>query len=174
LILRIGTNRALHSGSRLLRIAKRCGRCGLLETETARPLAASCLGAVHQPPVNSRAWYGKAGLHSPWVSGLPFDLEYEVYVANPRRLRAIYENENKSDRVDAQYLARIGRLDPFLLSPLRHRSAETQADLSVIRARASLMKVRSALVNFVRGVVKSAGAASLVVCQTLKTAAEAE
>jgi transposase len=68
-------------------------------------------------------------------------MEYEVYVASPRRLRAIYENENNRDRVDAQYLARIGRLDPFLLSPLRHRSSETQADLSAIRARASLMKV---------------------------------
>jgi transposase len=99
----------------------------------------------------------EAGLHSPWVSRLLLDLGHEVYVANPRRLRAIYQNENKSDRVDAEYLARIGRLDPSLLSPLRHRSSETQADLAVLRARASLVKARSALINFVRGVVKSAG-----------------
>ena len=45
-----------------------------------------------------------AGLHSPWISRLLLDLGHEVYVANPRRLRAIYEYENKSDQADAQYL----------------------------------------------------------------------
>jgi len=99
----------------------------------------------------------EAGLHSPWISRLLMDLGHEVYVANPRRLRAIYENENKSDRVDAQYLARIGRLDTALLYPLRHRSAEVQADLAVIRSRAALVRARATLVNHLRGTVKSAG-----------------
>lgn len=54
----------------------------------------------------------EAGIHSPWMSRLLIDLGHEVYVANPRRLRAIYENESMSDRMDAEYLARIGRLDP--------------------------------------------------------------
>ena len=99
----------------------------------------------------------EAGIHSPWMSRLLLDLGHEVYVANPRRLRAIYENESKSDRVDAQYLARIGRLDPTLLYPLRHRSPETRADLAVLRSRTALVKTRSALVNHVRGAVKSAG-----------------
>jgi transposase len=99
----------------------------------------------------------EAGIHSPWMSRLLLDLGHEVYVANPRRLRAIYENESKSDRVDAQYLARIGRLDPTLLYPLRHRSPETRADLAVLRSRTALVKTRSALVNHVRGTVKSAG-----------------
>jgi len=66
-------------------------------------------------------------------------------------------NENKSDRVDAEYLARIGRLDPALLYPLRHRSAQTQADLALLRSRAALVKARATLINYVRGVVKSAG-----------------
>jgi len=99
----------------------------------------------------------EAGLHSPWMSYLLLGLGHEVYVANPRRLRAIYENESKSDRVDAQYLARIGRLDPTLLYPLRHRSPETRADLAVLRSRAALVRIRGTLVNHVRGVVKSAG-----------------
>ncbi len=60
----------------------------------------------------------EAGLHSPWMSRLLSDLGHEVYVANPRRLRATYQNENKSDRVDAQYLERIGRLDPALRIPI--------------------------------------------------------
>ena len=99
----------------------------------------------------------EVGVHSPWMSRLLVDLGHEVYVANARRLRAIYTNENKSDRVDAEYLARIGRLDPALLSPLTHRSPETQADLAVLRSRAVLVKVRSLLANHLRGVVKSAG-----------------
>lgn len=99
----------------------------------------------------------EAGLHSPWMSRLLVELGHEVYVANPRRLRAIYLNESKSDRVDAEYLARIGRLDPALLFPLRHRSAETQADLALLRSRAMVVKARSTLIQYVRGVVKSAG-----------------
>ncbi len=99
----------------------------------------------------------EAGLHSPWMSRLLIELGHNVYVANPRRLRAIYLNENKSDRVDAEYLARIGRLDPALLFPLKHRSAETQADLALLRARAMVVKARGMLIQYMRGVVKSAG-----------------
>jgi transposase len=99
----------------------------------------------------------EAGLHSPWMSRLLLDLGHELYIANPRRLRAIYQNENKSDRVDAEYLARIGRLDPALLYPLRHRSPEASADLTVLRSRSALVKARGTLANYLRGVVKSAG-----------------
>lgn len=92
----------------------------------------------------------EAGLHSPWMGHLLLDLGREVFIANPRRLRAIYENENKSDRVDAEYLARIGRLDPALLFPIRHRSPQVQADLVLLRSRAELVKVRGMLANFLR------------------------
>jgi transposase len=114
----------------------------------------------------------EAGLHSPWMSRLLLDLGHEVYVANPRRLRAIYQNENKCDRVDAEYLARIGRLDPALLHPLRHRSPEAQADLSVLRSRSALVKARSMLANYLRGVVKSAGG-RIPHCDTRRLAAKA-
>lgn len=100
----------------------------------------------------------EAGTHSPWVSRLLTGLGHEVLVANPRKLRLIYENDSKSDRVDAQYLARVGRLDPALLSPLVHRSESTQADLAIIRSRHALVKARTALVNHVRGSVKAMGA----------------
>jgi transposase len=99
----------------------------------------------------------EAGVHSPWISRLLVEIGHEVYVANPRRVRAIYENENKCDRVDAQYLARIGRLDPALLFPLSHRTAQAQADLAILRSRAALVRTRSSLIRFVRGVVKSSG-----------------
>ena len=95
------------------------------------------------------------------------------HVANPRRLRAIYQNENKSDRVDAEYLARIGRLDPTLLYPLRHRSPEASADLTVLRSRSALVKARGTLANYLRGVVKSAGG-RIPHCDTRRLARTAE
>ena len=67
-----------------------------------------------------------------------------------RKLRAIYQNERKSDRRDAQMLARIGRLDPALLYPVRHGTAEAQEDLLRIKLRDSLVRARVALINSVR------------------------
>jgi len=99
----------------------------------------------------------EAGTHSPWVSRILMDLGHEVLVANPRKLRLIYQNESKSDRVDAEYLARVGRLDPSLLAPLRHRGAETQKDLAVLRSRMCLVRARTRLISHVRGAVKSLG-----------------
>lgn len=99
----------------------------------------------------------EAGTHSPWVSRLLSDLGHDVLVANPRKLRLIYQNESKSDRVDAEYLARVGRLDPSLLAPLRHRSADTQKDLAVLRSRMCLVRARTRLISHARGAVKSLG-----------------
>ena len=44
-----------------------------------------------------------------------------------------------------------------MLSPVKHRSAKAQADLTVIRARAGLVRARTALVNTARGLAKSYG-----------------
>ena len=44
-----------------------------------------------------------------------------------------------------------------MLCPVKHRSAKAQADLTVIRARAGLVRARTALVNTVRGLAKSYG-----------------
>jgi transposase len=59
--------------------------------------------------------------------------------------------------LDAQSLGRLARIDPELLSPVKHRSAKAQADLTVIRARAGLVRARTALVNMARGRAKSYG-----------------
>lgn len=99
----------------------------------------------------------EAGTHSPWVSRLLTELGHEVIVANPRKLRLIYQNDTKSDRVDAEYLARVGRLDPALLSPLTHRGEGTQADLALLRSRNALVRARTRLISHTRGSVKSLG-----------------
>jgi transposase len=97
------------------------------------------------------------GTHSPWISRLLSELGHAVMVANARKVRLIGESRKKDDRLDAQTLARLARIDPELLYPVKHRSAQAQADLSVIRARAGLVRARTALVNTARGLAKSYG-----------------
>jgi len=99
----------------------------------------------------------ETGMHSPWVSRLLSGLGHEVIVAHARNVRLIGESRRKDDRLDAQTLARLARIDPQLLSPVQHRSARAQADLTLIRARAGLVRARTALVNTARGLAKSYG-----------------
>ena len=99
----------------------------------------------------------EVGAHSPWVSRLLTGLQHEVIVANPRQVRLISHSSRKDDRVDAQTLARLARVDPELLRPIRHRSEKTQRDLTAIRVRAALVEARTALINSARGLVKSFG-----------------
>jgi transposase len=97
------------------------------------------------------------GTHSPWISRLLSELGHEVIVANARKVRLIGESRKKDDRLDAQTLARLARIDPELLYPVQHRSAQAQADLMMIRARAGLVRARTGLVNTARGLAKSYG-----------------
>ena len=100
----------------------------------------------------------EVGTHSPWVSRLLEECGHEVVVANARQVRLISKSNRKSDRVDAEFLARLGRMDVKLLSPIQHRGSEGQADLGVLRAREALISARRGLINHVRGAVKSWGA----------------
>jgi len=99
----------------------------------------------------------EVGTHSPWVSRYLARLGYEVIVANARRVRLITESSRKDDKLDAKTLARLARIDPELLSPIRHRGEQAQADLMMVRARAVLVETRTALINAARGLTKSYG-----------------
>lgn len=99
----------------------------------------------------------EAGAHSPWISRYLEQLGWRVIVSNPRKVRAIYEHERKSDQRDALMLARIGRMDPALLYPVRHSSEQAQADLLRIKLRDNLVRARVALINSVRFSLKSLG-----------------
>jgi transposase len=99
----------------------------------------------------------EAGTHSPWVSRLLQACGHEVVVANPRKVQLITKNVKKRDAVDAELLARLGRADVTLLSPVKHRSAEAQQDLAVLRARDAAVRARSQLIHHVRGAVKAMG-----------------
>jgi transposase len=100
----------------------------------------------------------EAGTHSPWVSRVLEECAHEVLVANSRKTRLIYSNKRKTDEVDAENLARLARVDPKLLYPLKHRNEDSQAHMALIRSREALVSFRTQLVNHVRGAVKSFGA----------------
>lgn len=78
-------------------------------------------------------------------------------MAHARSVRLIGESRRKDDRLDAMTLAQLVRIDPQLLCPVKNRSVEAQADLTVIRARAALVRTRTMLVNAARGLTKSYG-----------------
>jgi len=111
--------------------------------------------ASEQPPMRIAI---ETGTHSPWVSRLLEECGHEVLVANARKLRLIYANKRKTDEVDAENLARLARVDPKLLYPLKHRGEDSQAHMAIIRSREALVGSRTQLVNHVRGAVKSFGA----------------
>ena len=100
----------------------------------------------------------ETGMHSPWVSRWLSELgPLMLVVAHARNVRLIGESRRKDDRFDAMTLARLARIDQQLLSPVKHRSAQAQADLTVFRARASLVRARTVLVNAARGLTTSYG-----------------
>ena len=120
---------------------------------------------IRTTPEGVGAYYGKrpkmhvvieTGPHARWIAKLLTELGHEVVVANARRVRAIYENENKSDKVDAEMLARLRRTDPKLLYPVEILGRDFEG-LSIVRARDRLVQARSKLVNCVRGMVKTVG-----------------
>jgi len=100
----------------------------------------------------------ETGTHSPWVSRLLKELGHQVLVAHAQKVELISKSKRKDDRHDARTLARLARIDPELLGPVRHRSAKAQIHLTVIRARAAeLVSARTGLVNAARGLAKSYG-----------------
>jgi transposase len=99
----------------------------------------------------------EVGSHSPWVSRLLASFGHEVIVANARQVQLITQSTRKDDKLDARTLARLARIDPELLHPIRHRSEEVQLDLTRIRVRAALVEARTALVNTARGLSKALG-----------------
>ncbi len=114
----------------------------------------------------------ETGTHSPWVSRLLSELGHEVIVAHAQKVQLITKSNRKDDRHDARTLARLARIDPELLGPVRHRSVQAQLHLTVIRARAELVSARTALVNAARGLVKSYGQ-RLPKCGTYQVSREA-
>lgn len=144
-------------------IGDRYSHLCLLDTETGEVVEEARIAT--NPAAFERRFAGsepmrvaiEAGTHSPWISRLLEERGHRVLVANARKLKLIYGEGRKTDRLDAENLARLARLDPKLLAPLRHRGETSQAHLALIRSRDALIRSRTQLVNHVRGSVKSFG-----------------
>ena len=129
---------------------------GEVVSQAALPTTEAGLSSLFGKMPSSRVAL-EVGTHSPWVSRRIANLGHEVIVANPHKVKLITQSVRKNDRIDAEQLARLARVDPKLLSPIRHRGEQAQADLAVIRARAELVEARTALINCARGLVKPMG-----------------
>jgi len=69
----------------------------------------------------------------------------------------ITKNIRKSDRNDAELLARLARADAKLLYPVKHGSEEAQRDLLQIKLRDNLVRQRVNIISCVRFTLKSMG-----------------
>ena len=99
----------------------------------------------------------EVGTHSAWVQEVIRGCGHEVLVANPRLMDGSKRRKRKNDRIDANKLARLGRVDPESLYPIQHRSREVRQDLVMLRARDALVAARTEIINTTRGLVKSMG-----------------
>lgn len=99
----------------------------------------------------------EAGSQSPWMSAELRSLGHDVLVADPRKAANLVQGQRKTDRRDAENLARTLAGLPELLGKVHHRGEQAQADLAVMRARDALVKQRTALVLHVRSQCKLEG-----------------
>lgn len=123
-------------------------------------------GKVLTRPASLKKWLGgvppmriviETGTHANWIARLLRELGHEVLVADARRLRCIYEAKLKDDKIDARMLAKVGRLDPSLLHPVRTRSPQTSRELAVLRSRDVMVDARTKLISSVRMQSKASG-----------------
>jgi len=99
----------------------------------------------------------EAGAHSAWHTELLEQRGFHVVVGNARKLAAIWTNKNKSDREDAEMLARLARSDINLLAPIRHMPTSLRVDLAVVKTRNTVSECRTKLISTVRGMLTSFG-----------------
>jgi transposase len=99
----------------------------------------------------------EVGSHSRWIAKELSALGHEVLVLDPRRLKLISGSVYKDDKLDAERLAVLTRTSWRLLKTVQPRAEGDQRALSLVRARATLVEMRTKAVNAVRGLLKPYG-----------------
>ena len=99
----------------------------------------------------------EAGSQSPWMSRALRGMGHDVLVADPRRVQLISKDPRKTDRRDAEMLARMGSAMPELLGAVHHRGEQAQAHLAIVRARDLVVRMRTMAVQQARGICKAFG-----------------
>jgi transposase len=93
-----------------------------------------------------------------WVARLLEELGHDVLVCNPHRLKLIAGSTLKTDKLDAETLARLARLaqlDSEFVRTITVRARHTQLLRSELKGRDRLVACRSQLIAFVRSVLRS-------------------
>ncbi len=147
----------LDLGDRITQVCVLDGGGQILEETRVGTTRSGLTGALDSERLGKCRIAMEVGTHSPWVSRLLKEMGHEVLVANARKLRFIYQNRGKTDRVDARSLARVARMDPALLSPVEHRCEAFAQDLALLRTRDLLVRTRVKLIGHARGAVKATG-----------------
>jgi transposase len=99
----------------------------------------------------------EAGGSSPWVDRLLRGLGHEVVVVNPHRVKLIAQSTLKTDKIDAEILARMLRCDRALLRPVVHRCEGAQKIRAKLKVREVLIKSRTSCINSIRGTLRAFG-----------------
>ncbi|MEO6593150.1 MAG: IS110 family transposase [Planctomycetota bacterium] len=128
-------------------------------TVVARGSFATTRGALEQglAPFSGARIVLEAGSQSPWMSRVLRGLGHPVQVADPRRVELISKDPRKTDRRDAELLARMGAAMPELLGSVHHRGEQAQAHISIVRARDLLVRQRTMAVQQTRSICKAFG-----------------
>ena len=108
-------------------------------------------------PANAVTVVLETGTHSAWISRCLEGRGIEVIVAHARDLAFIYQGTKKSDRIDAEKLARVARADKKLLHPVKLMDRKRQEALLAIKARDLLVKNRTCIISAIRGFLRSFG-----------------
>ncbi len=99
----------------------------------------------------------ECGGSSRWVFRLLREMGHEVLVVNPRRVRLIAESSLKTDKIDAEVLARLSCFGRGLLRPVYQRGDEASILQTRLRVRSTLVRSRTTMINSIRGVLRSYG-----------------
>lgn len=102
----------------------------------------------------------ETGPQSNWMADFLRARKLGVTVANARKLRAIWQSDDKCDGNDAEMLARLLRADPKLLAPVTVKERKFRDALLAVKARDCLSRCRAKLITTVRGLLKSEGVSS--------------
>ena len=81
----------------------------ILREERVRTTTAALTRAL--APLQDARVVLEVGPRSPWLSRMFSELGHDVIVANPRQVALIARSRRKTDRSDAEHLARLGRFD---------------------------------------------------------------
>src|SRR5512135_2139613 len=110
-----------------------------------------------------KKWAGKqvkvaveAGGHSRWIHDTLKKLGISVYVVNPNKVKLIAKNKKKTDKIDAEFLAKLLRIDEL---PERVHVAEGDSRelRDLLRSRYQLVTSTTCLMNHLRGMLRQEG-----------------